>query len=257
MLNCITLCSDERVIFLAKITAVYDDRGRAIIDKKTKLFPYKEDNLVLYKVDKLFFSSVKEEEWLNLLASKGYVLQKRKLSGYVFAFDASASEYYYSVCVLPAPAESEVSSAVIKERVKNGGELVYTYANKAYFRTDLKKDDAFAGVLSDATSKRRHIRNVFAFNASMLAFWLGLLCYNLIYWVRFDSAGVVDVEKKGVLWDYTIDMSAVFGDYPTTPYISLFLVLTVLFLPSVIYFLDQYLYSRRFEKGAYEKCVRK
>lgn len=230
--------------------------GRIKIDGSTILVPCADDK-TLYRADKLFFSSVKEEEWLNLLASNGYILVKRKLSGYVFTTSTVAGDYYYSVYNLPASAESEVSQAIIASRIKQGAEVVYTHANKAYFRTFNKNGISVTGIAIDAASKRGHIKRAFLFNSAMLCFWLGLLCYNLIYWVRFDSAGVVTGDKRIPLWDYTIDMTALFGDYPTTPFISLFLVLTVLFIPSTIYFLDQYLYSRCFEKDIAKVCTKK
>lgn len=215
------------------------------------------DTVKTQKIDKLFFSAVKEEEWLNSMAAKGLVLESRKLSGYIFTASPDAAKYYYSVCQLPASNESEISRDIISKRINDGAVLLYAYANKAYFVTPLKNTDAFGGVLKDAESKRRHLKGTLAFNASLLAFWLGLLCYNLIYWVRFDSAGVIAEKKEGILWNYTIDMSAIFGDYPTTPYISLFIVLTVLCIPFTVYFLDQYLYSRRFVKTAFELWAKK
>lgn len=217
------------------------------------------DNVKTVKLDKLFFSAVKEEEWLNSMAENGLVLAERKLSGYIFTSSPEASKYYYSVCQLPASHESEISRSIISKREGEGSVLLYTYANKAYFATLIKNTDAFAfaGVLKDAEGKSRHLGGVLAFNASLLAFWLGLLCYNLIYWVRFDSAGVLVEKKDSLLWKYTIDMSSIFGDYPTTPYISLFIVLAVLCIPFTVYFLDQYLYSRRFVKVVSEICEKK
>lgn len=201
-----------------------------------------------YRVDKLFFSPVKEEEWLNSMAASGYVLVGRKFSGYIFAVDGCAENYYYSLCSLSTSAESESSQAVIEKRVAMGSELVYTYGNKAYFKTPVEALGECDGIAFDSASKHRHLRGVFAFNAGLMCFWLGLLCYNLVYWVRFDSAGVTVTEKTSLLWKFTIDMSSVFGDYPTTPYISLFLVLTVLCIPFTVYFFDQYLYARRLSR---------
>lgn len=217
------------------------------INKSTTLKLYGNEGL--YKVDKLFFSAVAEENWLNLLASNGFVLVKRMVSGYVFAKDAEADKYYYSVYVSTVSAEAEASQKLIKTRLGANVQLLYTRGNKIYYKSSLKDASAYKGLAEDAASKRRHLRGVFAFNLGLLSFFLGLLCYNLIYWVRLDSAGAFDVKKEIMIWDMTIDMSALFGDYPTTPYISLFLVLTVLSIPFTVYFLDQYLYSRRFEKS--------
>lgn len=236
--------------------ATVNKNGVIVVDGSTRLIPCPDDKS-LYKTDKLFFSSVKEEEWLNTLASNGYVLVKRKLSGYVFTASGVAGDYYYSVYNLPANAESEVSTAIINSRVNQGAEVLCTRANKAYFRTSTKNSDGVSGIVTDAASKRGHIKRAFLFNSGMLCFWLGLLCYNLIYWVRFDSAGATVGTNRIPLWDYTIDMTALFGDYPTTPFISLFMVLTILFIPSTVYFLDQYLYSRRFEKDIARRCMKK
>jgi len=244
LLNCITIYSSERMIFLSKTSNIKDEK--VVINKSTTLKPYGEDGM--YKVDKLFFSAVAEEDWLNLLASHGFVLVKRMISGYVFAKDAEAKKYYYSVYVSTVSAEAEASQAVIEKRLGANVHLLYTHGNKIYYKSSLKDAAAYKGLAEDAASKRRHLKGVFAFNAGLLSFFLGLLCYNLMYWVRLDSAGALDVKKDIMIWDFTIDMSAIFGDYPTTPYVSLFLVLTVLSIPFTVYFLDQYLYSRRFEK---------
>ncbi len=220
---------------------------KVVINKSTTLKPYGKEGH--YKVDKLFFSAVAEEEWLNLLAESGFVLVERKVSGYIFTKSPEAKKYYYSVYCSSVSAEAETSRNLIEKRLSADVQLLYTYSNKIYYKTLLKSEESYKGIAEDAASKRRRLRLAFSFNAGLLCFFLGLLCYNLIYWVRFDSAGVLDVKKEAMIWDLTIDMSSIFGDYPTTPYISLFLVLSALCIPFTVYFLDQYLYSRRFEKN--------
>ena len=101
-------------------------RTNVKIDNSTVLIPHGEAE---YKVDKLFFSAVKEEEWLNLLASRGYALVGRKFTGYIFAVDKVAAKYYYSVCLLPAPAEAEYSEHYMAEKLKDAYGIVYTGVN--------------------------------------------------------------------------------------------------------------------------------
>jgi len=254
LLICIPISICERAVIMADKTNELSKREKVKINGNTTLVPY-EDNL--YKVDKLFFSPIKEEEWLNLMAANGYAFEKRVFAGYIFSKDKQASGRYYSVVILPAPMESEVSQKLVNERADVQGIPFYSYANKAYYITQKQKNSSYDGVLLAATTKRCHLRRVFLVHAAFLCFWLALLCYNLTYWIRLDSASATVTDKNGALWNYTIDMSGIFGNYPTTPYISLFIVLTLAFVPLTVYFLDQFLYSRRFEKGLAEKCAKK
>lgn len=239
---------------MAGNTKDLNKREKIKINGSTTLTPYEEN---LYKVDKLFFSPVKEEQWLNLMASQGYAFEKRVFAGYIFSKDKQASGKYYSVVILPAPIESEISQKLVNERANVQGTPFYSYTNKAYYKTQIQKNGSFDGVLLAATTKRCHLRRLFLVHAAFLCFWLTLLCYNLIYWIRLDSASATVANKNGALWAYTIDMSGIFGNYPTTPYISLFIVLTLAFVPLTVYFLDQFLYSRRFEEGWSKKCAKK
>lgn len=210
------------------------------IDNSTVLIPHGEAE---YKVDKLFFSAVKEEEWLNLLASRGYALVGRKFTGYIFAVDKVAAKYYYSVCLLPAPAEAEYSEHYMAEKSGHKTHPVCTFSNKAYYRTAV--EESGEGVVIDATAKSKHLKRAFAFNFGLLLFWLGLLCYNITYWVRFDSAGVA-ADKSSFIWKLAIDMSDLLGSYPTTPYIVVCAFLVALCIPFTVYYFDQYMYSRSF-----------
>lgn len=214
------------------------------IGGSTLLVPQGESE---YKADKLFFSAIKEEEWLNLLASEGYALVGRKFTGYVFTPDKNAGKYYYSVCLLPAQAEADYAEHYMKEKSGHSAPPVCTFSNKAYYRTPTgTKDD---GIVADAVLKLKHLRRAFAFHFGFLLFWLGLLCYNLAYWVRFDAAGAT-VGNKPAIWKFAPDLSRWLGDYPTTPYISLFIVAVILCVPFTVYYFDQYMYSRSFLKNA-------
>ncbi len=212
------------------------------IDGTTVLTPYGDGS---YMADKLFFSAVKEEEWLCYMASKGYALKGRKFKGYIFDRDANASKYYYSVCLLPAQAETDYAKDYMENKSKHGTSPVCTFSNKAYYRTPVTEKSN--GIVNDAVLKYKHLRRAFAFHFGFLLFWLGLLCYNISYWVRFDAAGVT-VEKKAAIWKYTINMTKFFGNYPTTPYISLFICIVILCIPFTVYYLDQFMYSRFFLK---------
>ncbi len=220
-----------------------------------------------YAVDKLFASAVNEEKWLNLMASQGYEFCRRKLGKYIFSKNNIANMYYFSVGYsLASSSQGELCDLTAKEaksRSVNRCELICTYVTKVYYRTAStaanSKMEVSDAPLEDAASKRRHVRNHLAFNLGMFIFSLCLLCYNLMYWVRFNatnafvrfSNGMLHdyQEKEHSLWDIVPDLRSWFGDYPCVPHISFFLCLTVLFLPFVVFYLDQYLYTKSFEKS--------
>ena len=223
-------------------------RQKVSVGKSTKLVPYGDAE---FKADKLFFSPVKEEEWINSLASQGYALVGRKFAGYIYEANKYADRYYYSVSLLPAQAETEISESVIEERAKRSAYPVCTFSDKAYYKTPLA--ELGEDIVKDAAQKRRHLKRTFIFNLCVLAFFLGLLCYNMVYWTRFDAAGIT-ADKSAVIWKFAINMSALFGNSPATPYISICLVCTLLAMPFTIYFFDQYMYSRAFEKTVKKAC---
>ncbi len=197
-----------------------------------------------YKFDKLFFSAIKEEEWLNAIAKKGYMLVGRKFTGYIFKPDKNASKYYYSVCLLPAPDVSDYSEMYIEKKSGHKTQPVCTFSNKAYFMVPLNEDSE--GIVNDAIGKRKHLRRAFAFHAGLLMFFLSLLCYNFAHWVYFDAAGIFADRTLEISKFTIIDLTSVLGKYPTTPYISILIVLVVLCIPFTVYYFDQFMYSRSF-----------
>lgn len=219
---------------------LHTGRDSVKITGSTVLVPHGEYE---YKVDKLFFSAVKEEEWLNMLAGKGYQLVRRSFTGYIFVADKTAGRYYHSLYLLPSQAESDYAAHCIENVSGYGTEPVCTFSNKAYFRTPI--GESSDGVVNAAVGKRGHLRRAFAFHFGLLLFWLCLLCYNLIYWVRFDSLGVT-VDKSKLIWRVAINLESIFGSYPTTPYISVCILFVVLCIPFTVYYFDQYVYSGKF-----------
>ncbi len=225
----------------------------------------------LYKAQKLFLSPINEEKWLNYMASKGYELCGRKISGYLFAKSPQANKSYYSVGYSAVSSSkgclNDLTKSEVEAREKENSTLACTYCTKVYYKThnivgantnNKGKSCASDSPLNDAASKRAHIRNRFVFFLTMFCFFLGLLCYNLMHWVRFSTTGVYVkftggllndyIEKEHSLWDITFDLRGWFGNYPCVPHISLFLGLTIVFIPFAVYYLDQYLYARNFEK---------
>ena len=200
----------------------------------------------LYLSDMLFFSSVKEEKWLNYMAQQGYALTERRLKGYVFMSDKRAAQSYWSVCSLGSPPCSEESEAYIEKRADRGDILVCTSLNFAYFKTP--KTGAEDGRLEDALSKRQSLKGLFLFNLFMLLVWLGLTVYHVFHWVYFNAAAVSAVQKTSFLWKNFGFFSPWLGGHPTTPLITLFFILTLVFIPLTAFFLDAYMASRALVK---------
>lgn len=212
------------------------------LGSSTVLVPHGENE---YKADKLFFSAIKEEEWLNYLASRGYALVGRKFTGYIFQEDKFAGKYYYSVCLLPAPAETDYAESFINSRSDEPSVPVCTFSCKSYQK--VLKGGYDDGVVNDAINKGKHLMRAFLVHFGLLMFALGMLCYNMSYWVRFDAAGV-DAITSNTIWKLAINLSTLFGSFPTTPYISICMVLVIAFIPFTVYYFDQFMYSKSFVK---------
>ncbi len=220
------------------------------------------DECGVFEVKKTILSVIDEEKWLNYMASQGFALCGRCFFGYRFERNPKASSYYFSVKFSSVSSSDDelcdLTSAEAKERDEEGSKLVCTYCTKVYYKTVVKAEGTDVIVAEDAKNKRRQLKYYFAFAFSLMCFWLGLLCYNLMYLVRFEAAGATVTFKDGQLhdyivkefsiWDIALDMSKWFGEFPCTPHISVFLCLTVLTLPFAVYYFDQYMYARAFEK---------
>ncbi len=82
-------------------------------------------------IKKRFFSSAKENAWLNVLGQKGYLLVTRTENSYTF--DLTQRCLYYSVEWLDQSPECEESAAYIASYKEKGVELAATYSLWAYF----------------------------------------------------------------------------------------------------------------------------
>lgn len=221
-----------------------------------------------YKAFKFFLSAVAEEKWLNRMAAYGYEFVERTVSGHIFVCNNLADELYFSVMFSSVSSSKgelcDITAAEASARKEEGSELITTYRTKVYYKTARKEASSSAAPVKDAENKRRHMRNVFVFNFSMLCFFLGLLCYNLMYWVRFSASNTLAeviknpdgsyiledyISKEYSLWNYVYDLSDSLGKFPSTPHVFVFACLTLVFVPFAIYYLDQYLYARKFEKN--------
>ncbi len=228
--------------------------------KRVQLLPDRTKLMIcddVYKVDRLFFSPVSEEKWLNRMASFGYGFVERTMSGYIFEKDSFAANRYYSVGFTKVSSSadelSDITAADVKKRSEKGDAFITTYGTKIYYKTSRVNETSM--VESDAVSVQRHAFNGLAFWFSILFLWLGLLCYNLVYWVRFNSMGVFAkftdgnlhdyITKDHSLWDITFDISDFVGNYPNAPHISLFALLTLITLPFAAMYLDLYLSTRK------------
>jgi len=213
--------------------------------KGTTLVPISETE---YLADVMFLSTVREEKWLNFMAENGYALEERRIKGYVFLHDRKARQNRYSVHCLEAPPEAEVSKAYIESCEKGGAKLICAFLNNVYLKTQASSETSNGILLSGAQSKRRGLKNMFTFCLFMLTFCLGMTIYNILYWVRFDAAAISQEIKAGFILKNFNFLEKWLGKYPSTPILTLFLVLTVIFIPLTAYFLDAYLAARAYEK---------
>ncbi len=197
-------------------------------------------------VKKLWLSPVKEEEWLNKRAAEGFALVDRSFNAYTFNKAQLPKGYKYTVCYLQSAPSSETSEAYINERLENGSKLVCTFANYVYFLTPVSETN---DIKADAKSKRSHLGNLLFLQGGITLFWVCMLCYNLLYWLRFSAAGTVFSNKSDFINKITIDLTSVFGNYKTTPYISFYLMLVIIFAPLTIYYIDAYIAARKYEKN--------
>ena len=197
-------------------------------------------------VKKLLLSPVKEEAWLNDMANEGFALVDRSFLTYDFIKNNIPKGYKYTVCYLQSPPTTETSAAYIRSREEQGTKLVCTHANYAYFLTPVEDTD---NIKKDAVSKRSHIGNLLFLQGGIFLFWLCMLSYHLIYWLRFMANENTVTAKSDFIYKISIDLSSVFGNYKTTPYISFYLMLVVIFAPLTVYYLDAYIGARKYEKS--------
>lgn len=223
---------------------------------------------------KLFFSVINEEKWLNYMALQGYELKERRVTGYCFGLNKAAKGNYFSVKYSVSSSTKDCLCDVTAEeaagRAEKSSKIITTYCTKTYYKTPVgsasEQTDDFVP-FEDAANKRRQMKYRFAFSFGLLCVFLGLLCYNLMYWIRFNagwnyakySGGVLHdyKDKEHSLWEFTKDLSDKLGAFPCTPHISLFSLFTLLTIPFVIYYFDQYMYSRSFEKQLHRQWKRK
>lgn len=201
---------------------------------------------VQFKKNKLCLSPIKEAQWLNSMAQEGMYLESRSVLTYKFSnIDTRPRKTVYSVRFFDTPPSSDVSKKYIDKRIQNGSVLVCTYSNYAYFLTPTDDVETLA---DDAKQNRSHIGNFLFLYAGILLLWLGLMCYNIVQWVRFVAAEYTKVNLDDFIHDFTFDLSGIFGDYKTTSYISLYLMLAIIFIPISVYYFDAYMGARKYEK---------
>ncbi len=201
-------------------------------------------------VKKIWLSPVKEAQWLNSMAEKGLYLQSRSFMTYKFSeFNAMPKNCVYSVHYFDTAPFSESSVEYINSR--KDSELVCTYANYGYFITPSDDSDTLG---DDAVSNRHHIGNMLFLYGGIFLFWVCMMCYNIIQWLYFSASEYTTTNPSDFIHKITIDLTSVFGNYKTTPYISLYLMLSLLFAPMAVYYLDAYLGARKEEKALRNKA---
>lgn len=236
-----------------------------VLNNATKLVPIDDQ---VFRADKLFASSVKEEIWLNSMAKEGYELCGRSFKGYMFVKNLKAAQRHFSVSYSTVSSSQgelcDITEKIVTGREELGGEFICAYSCKVYFKAEIKEGALPTSVKEDAAEKRRRLKYFFSFSTVMLLFFLTMLCYNLKYWVKFNAADVGVkfsegklndyIVKDKSLWDYTLDMRKWFGEFPCTPHISFFLCLVVLTIPFVAYYLNQYLGAKKYENALESRC---
>ncbi len=206
-----------------------------------------QNNYDIISKTKLFFSPVKETQWLNSMAENGLFLESRSFMNYKFSSStARPNKYVYSVRYFDTAPSSEDSVKYINTRIEKGSLVVCSYANYVYFLTP---DTDTESLLDDASKDRSHMGNLLFLHGGLLLFWLGMMCYNIVQWLNFTAAEYTSTAPDDFIHKITIDLTGVFGNYKTTPYISLYLMLALICTPFAVYYLDAYLGAKKNERA--------
>lgn len=102
--------------------------------------------MAIERIRKRFFSSIKENRWLDSLGKKGYLLIFRKENSYTF--EITEKQLYYSVEWLDCAPDSEEGEAHIAAYEKNGIHLTASYSLWAYFVSEKP-------ITADTTARQR------------------------------------------------------------------------------------------------------
>ena len=87
-----------------------------------------------HSVFKVFFSKIKESEWLNKMGEEGYLLREINDSRYIFTKDQQAdTKYSYSIEYLDCSPQSEVAISYYSEREGCAIKPLISSGNWVYF----------------------------------------------------------------------------------------------------------------------------
>lgn len=131
---------------------------------------------------KAYMNYEKEEVWLNLMASKGFVLIDYAWCRYVFE-DSLPGEYTFRIELMEHHPNRPEGREYIKFMEENGVECVATFLRWVYFRK--KASDGAFDIYSDIDSRLRHYQRVFRFQLILACLNIMLGLFNLILSLPF------------------------------------------------------------------------
>lgn len=127
-------------------------------------------------VRKYYLDYRKEEQWLNEMSAKGFVLSDYSWCRYVFA-EAEPGEYIYRTELLEKAPTHPESMAYIRFLEENRVECVATYMRWIYLRK--KSSEGPFDIYSDIDSKIKHYRRVSTLIDTLMYMDFGAAFLNL------------------------------------------------------------------------------
>lgn len=140
---------------------------------------------------KPYWNFMKEEEWINEMASKGFSMTSYSWCRYVFD-ETPNNKYEYRIELLDhAPTHPE-SIAYFRFLEESGIDCISTYMRWAYFRRE-KTDEPFE-IYTDTESKIMHLTRVYKF-------WKGLIYLELFAALLNLVVGIINLymsSQRGI-----------------------------------------------------------
>ena len=143
---------------------------------------------VVKRVFRLMFDFERAEEWLNVMASRGWMMESFICGLFTFS-KGTPGDYYYRMELLPHYAGSAANKPYLSFAEETGVELVCVWVKWAVYRK--KASEGTFDIYTDASSRLAHYRRAFRFLLFFclvewgLALWAGC---SLIYALLADRS---------------------------------------------------------------------
>lgn len=135
-------------------------------------------------VHKWFMDWMKEEKWLNEMASKGLVLSSVGIGRYEFE-ESLPGEYAVKMELLDKMPDHPESEQYIRFVEETGAEHVTSYLRWVYFRK--KTVDGTFELYSDCESKIKHMNRILVLLGTLGGMNILIGAYNIFLALIFDS----------------------------------------------------------------------